>query len=44
MSLIKYFENRAKDGLSDPNGPLSSCVPSDKVVGQTRSTYPCKGL
>jgi len=26
----------AKDGLPDPSGPLSSCVPSDKSVGQPR--------
>ena len=24
MSLFKYFEKRAQDGLPDPNGPLSS--------------------
>ena len=31
-----YFEKRAKDGLPDPNGPLSSHVilPSDESVGQ----------
>ena len=36
MSLFKYFEKRAKDGLPDPNGPLSSRVPSDKSVGKPR--------
>ena len=29
MSLFKYFEERAKDGLTGLNGPLSSCVPAD---------------
>ena len=36
MLLSKYFEKRAKDGLSDPNGPLSSCISSDESVGQPR--------
>ena len=36
MLLFKYFEKRAKDGLPDPNGPLSSCVPSDECVGQPK--------
>ena len=34
MSLFKYFEKRAKDGLPDPNGPLSTCVPMDDSVGR----------
>jgi len=36
MSLFKYFEKRAKDDLPNPNGPLSSHVPSDESVGQPR--------
>ena len=36
MPLFKYFEKRAKDGLPNPNGPLSSRVPSDESVGQPR--------
>ena len=36
MLLFKCFEKRAKDGLPDPNGPLSSRVLSDKSVGQPR--------
>ena len=36
ISPFKYFEKRAKDGLLDPNGSLSSRVPSDKGVGQKR--------
>ena len=45
MLLFKYFEKRAKDGLPDPNGPLSSRVPSDESVGKptgirgSRSSY-----
>ena len=35
MSLL-YFEKRTKYGLLDPNGPLSSCVPLETSVGQTR--------
>ena len=35
MSLFKYFEKRAKDGLPNPNDPLSSC-PLDKSVGQLK--------
>ena len=33
MSLFKYFEKRVKDGLPDPNGPLSSRVPLDEYSG-----------
>ena len=36
MSLFKYFEKRAKDGLTNRNGPLSSRVPSDESVGQPK--------
>jgi len=36
MSLFKYFEKRAKDGLPDRNGPLSSHVPSDESVDQPK--------
>ena len=36
MPLFKYFEKRAKDGLSNPNGLLSSRIPSDKSIGQPR--------
>ena len=36
MLLSKYFEKRAKDGLPDPNSPLSSHVPSHKSIGQQR--------
>ena len=32
MSLFKYFKKNAKDGLSDPNGPLSSRVASDAIA------------
>ena len=43
MSLFKYFEKEVKDGLPDPNGLLSSCVPSDlanqKVFEGLRSSY-----
>ena len=31
------FKIKAKDGLPDPNGPLSSHVPSDESIGQPRS-------
>ena len=34
MSLLNYFEKRAKDGLLDPNGPLSARLPSDNSVGK----------
>ena len=37
MLLFKYFEKRAKYGLPDPNGPLSSRVPSDESIGQPRA-------
>ena len=40
MLLFKYFEKRAKDGLPDPNGPLSPHVPSDKSINQPSKTYP----
>ena len=33
------LNNLAKDGLPDPNGPLSLRVPSDEGVGQ-----PTKGI
>ena len=36
MLLFKYFEKRAKDGLPDPNGPLSSCVLPDGSIGQPK--------
>ena len=38
MSLFKYLEKRAKDGLPDPNGLLSSHVPKplDEIVSQLR--------
>ena len=41
MSLFKYFEEGAKDGLPDPdpNGPLSLNVPSDECVGQSKGSY-----
>ena len=34
MLLFKWFEKRAKDGLPDPNGPVSSRKPLDESVGQ----------
>ena len=40
MSLFKYFEKRAKDGLPDPNGPLPARVPLDKSVVQPTERYP----
>ena len=36
MLLFKYFEKGAKDGLPDPNGPLSSRVSSEEGVGQPK--------
>ena len=39
MSLFKYFEEGAKDGLPDPNGPLSSRVSLDKSVGQPKGIW-----
>ena len=39
MSLIKYFEKRAKDDLPDPNDPLSSRIPLDESVGQPRGIW-----
>jgi len=39
MSLYKYFKKRAKDDLSDPNGPLSACIPSDNTIGQPTKRY-----
>ena len=39
MSLFKYFEKRAKDGLPDSNGPLSSHVPLEESFGQLKSGY-----
>jgi len=40
MLLFKYFEKRAKDGLSDPNSPLFACVPLDDSVGRPTKRYP----
>ena len=40
MSLFKYFEKRAKDGLLDPNGPLPACIPSDNTIGRPTEKYP----
>ena len=39
MLLFEYFEKGAKDGLPDPNGPLSSRISLDEGIGQ-----PMKGL
>ena len=39
MLLFKYFDKKAKDGLPDPNGPLSSHVPLDKSVDQPRGIW-----
>ena len=36
MLLFKYFDERAKDGLPDANGPLSSRVRSDESVGHPK--------
>jgi len=38
--LFKYFEKRAKDGLPDPNGPLSARVPLNESVGWLTERYP----
>ena len=40
MSLFKYFEKRAKDGLPDPNGPLSARAFTDNSVGRLTERYP----
>ena len=40
MSLFKYYEKIAKDGLSDLNGPLSARVPSDDSTGRPTERYP----
>ena len=39
MLLFKYFEKRAKDGFPNPNGLLSSRVPSDESVGQPKGIW-----
>ena len=37
MLLFEYFEMRAKDGLSDPNGPLLHVYPWTRaLVGQLK--------
>ena len=40
MLLFKYFEKRAKDGLPEPNGPLSAHVLTDDSVGRPTERYP----
>ena len=35
-----YFEKRVKDGLPDPNGPLSACIPSDNTICRPTERYP----
>ena len=39
MLLFKYFEKGAKDGLPDPNGPLSSRAPSYDNISHAIERY-----
>ena len=40
MLLLKYFQKRAKDGLPDPNRPLSAYIPSDDSLSWPTKRYP----